>query len=111
VSPTTTFITSHALNEPDSEAHRDAHHRFAEYVAAHQPPLLDFQAYVSDDQSELKLIFVFPDADASAAAQPSEPNRQDFRDSRLAGLLAAGLVVLLFVLAVYAGSISGSGVA
>jgi hypothetical protein len=111
VSPTTTFITSHALTEPEPEANRDAHHRFAEYVAAHQPPLLDFQAYVSDDQSELKLIFVFPDAEASAAAQASEPPHEGFRDSRLAGLLAAAVVVLLFVVAVYAGSISGSGVA
>lgn len=109
MSATTTFITSHALNEPESEPNRDAQRRFAEYVEAHEPPLLDFQAYVSDDTSELKLIFVFPDA--SAPAESSEPMNQDFRDSRLAGLLGAAVIVMLIFVAVYAGNIGASAVA
>lgn len=82
-----TVITSHSLDGRESQANHDEQRRFAEFVTAHQPPLLDFQAYVSEDKSQLKLIFVFPDdgAGASAATRP-EPKDERFRDSGLAVL-------------------------
>ena len=103
-----TLITSHSLDDRESETNHDEQRRFAEFVAAHQPQLLDFQAYVSEDKSQLKLVFVFPDDGASAAvgARP-EPNGQRFRDSGLAGVLAGVAILALSFAAVYLGSVGG----
>jgi hypothetical protein len=106
-----TLITSHSLEGPESEANHSEQRRFAEFVSARQPQLLDFQAYVSDDKRQLKLMFVFPDGAGSdeRSAEP-EPLHRDFRDSGLAAvLIGAALLVLVFV-AAYIGSI-GSPVA
>jgi hypothetical protein len=102
--PTITFITSHALTGLESQSNREAQERFAEYVDVHRPPLLDFQAYLSDDRSELKLFFVFPDVGAQVDPAHREQRATGFRESRLAGLLAGAVIVMLFFVAVYAGS-------
>jgi hypothetical protein len=104
-----TFITSHSLDDREPEANRDDQRRFAEFVAAHRPQLLDFQAYVSEDKSQLKLIFVFPDSGAGARAETRpEPNDQRDRASGLAGVLARAVIVALFFAAVYIGSVGAS---
>ena len=103
-----TLITSHSLDGPESEANHEEQRRFAEFVTARQPQLLDFQAYVSDDRRQLKLMFVFPDgAGGDQVSTDSEPLDRHFRDSGLAAVLTgAALVVLVFV-AAYVGSVGG----
>ena len=100
-----TLVTSHSLDGRTSEANQDEQRRFAEFVAAHQPPLLDFQAYVSEDSKQLKLFFVFPDGADAPASSRSESKDQPFRDSGLAALLAGAAIVALFFAAVYLGSV------
>lgn len=102
-----TFMTSHPLDERKTDAFDDEHRRFAEFVAAHQPHLLDFQAYVNEDKSELKLFFVFPDAEVGVREPASpEPMDRPFRDSGWAAVLAAATILVLYVVAVYLGSVS-----
>ena len=109
MSPSVTLITSHSLDGPESQANHEEQRRFAEFVTARQPQLLDFQAYVSEDKRQLKLMFVFPDGDAAVpVVTPAEPNDRPFRDSGLAGLLAGAAVVALFFAAVYLGSVNGA---
>jgi hypothetical protein len=107
VSPSVTLVTSHSLDGPESEANHEEQRRFVEFVTARQPQLLDFQAYVSEDKRQLKLLFVFPDEDGGDrdATEP-EPNDRRFQDSGLAGLLAGAAIVALFLAAVYLGSIA-----
>lgn len=100
-----TFVTSHSLDGRTSEANQDEQRRFADYVAAHQPPLLDFQAYVSEDSKQLKLFFVFPDSVDAPTSSRGESEDQPFRDSGLAALLAGAAIVALFFVAVYLGSV------
>lgn len=96
-----TFITSHSLDGRTSEENQEEQRRFAAFVVAHQPQLLDFQAYVSEDNKQLKLFFVFPDrADGPASNRP-EPKVQRFQDSGLAALLAGAAILALFLVAVY----------
>jgi hypothetical protein len=107
MSSSVTLITSHSLDGPESEANHEEQRRFAEFVTAHQPQLLDFQAYVSEDKRQLRLMFVFPDEDAGErAATNPEPKERRFQDSGLAGLLAGAAIVALFFAAVYLGSVA-----
>ena len=103
------FITSHSLDGSESDANNDEQRRLAEFVTAHQPSLLDFQAYVSEDRSQLKLFFVFPDHGvvAGTGTRP-EPKDQRFRDSGLAGVLAGAAIAALAFTAVFLGSIGAS---
>lgn len=100
-----TLITTHSLRGAESEANHEQQRRFAEFVTTRQPQLLDFQAYVSDDQRQLKLMFVFPD-DAERGQQAASPEPADgrFRDSGLAGVLAGAALVVLAFVAAYLGS-------
>lgn len=70
-----------------------------------QPQLLDFQAYVSEDGRQLKLMFVFPEGEAGPrpASRP-EPARRGLRDSGVAGVLAGAAIVVMFLAAAYLGS-------
>ncbi len=99
-----TLITTHSLDGAESEANHDEQRRFAEFVASRQPQLLDFQAYVSDDQRQLKLMFVFPDAERGQQAGGLEPVDRRFRDSGLAGVLAGAALAVLAFVAAYVGS-------
>lgn len=108
MTPSLTLITSHALDGPESESNQDEQRRFAEFVDARQPQLLDFQAYVSEDKRELKLMFVFPDGAGTAPRTAGlEPGDRPFRDSGLAGILAATAIVLLVFAGAYLGSFGG----
>lgn len=100
-----TFITSHSLDGRTSEANQEEQRRFAAFVAAHEPQLLDFQAYVSEDNRQLKLFFVFPDGAGGPASSRPAPKDRRFRDSSLAGLLAGAAIVALSFVAVYLGSV------
>jgi hypothetical protein len=109
MSPPITFITSHLLDGRESKASNEEQRRFAEFVTANQPRLLDFQAYVSEDKRQLKLFFVFPETGGiELAPVHPEPDDQGFRDSALAGLLAGAAIVVLFLAAVYVGSVGAS---
>lgn len=102
-----TLITSHSLDGPESEANHEEQRRFAEFVTARQPQLLDFQAYVSEDKRQLKLMFVFPGEDAAdREATDPEPSDRRFLDSGLAALLAGAAIVVLFFAGVYLGSVA-----
>ena len=109
MSPPITLITSYSLDGWESEANHDEQRRFAEFVAEHQPQLLDFQAYVSEDKSQLKLYFVFPDHGAGAPMETRpEPSDRRFQGSGLAGVLAGAMIVALFFAAVYLASVGAS---
>ena len=107
MSSSVTLVTSHSLDGPESEANYEEQRRFAEFVTARQPQLLDFQAYVSEDKRQLKLMFVFPNEDAGdREAMDPKPSDRRFRDSGLAALLAGAAIVALFFAAVYLGSVA-----
>lgn len=59
------FITTHAINDGAAEAYEAQHGAFADFVNANEPDLLSFQAWMSDDRTEVTFIFVFPDAEAA----------------------------------------------
>jgi hypothetical protein len=102
-----TFMTSHPLAEREAVGLDSRQRSFAEYVAAHQPRLLDFHAYVNQDKSELKLFFVFPDdGEGERVDASAEPMDRPFRDSGWAGLLAAAAIVVLVFIGVFLGSVS-----
>ena len=106
MSPSVTLITSHSLRGPESEANHEEQRQFAEFVTARQPRLLDFQAYVSEDNRHLKLMFVFPqDAERGKETAGLEPDERRFRDSGLAGVLAGAAIAVLVFAAAYLGSI------
>jgi len=105
MTPSVTLMTTHSLDGTESEANHEEQRRFAEFVTSRQPRLLDFQAYVSEDQRKLKLLFAFPD-DAARGRQASRPEPADgrFRDSGLAGVLAGVALAVLAFVAAYLGS-------
>ena len=106
MSPSVTWITSHSLDGPESEANDEEQRRFAEFVAARQPRLLDFQAYVSEDRRQLKFMFAFPD-EAEPHREAAGVGQRDrrFRDSGLAGILAGAVIAVLVFAAAYLGSV------
>ena len=59
------FITTHVLNEGKLEDYLDQNRDFRDFVEANGPRLLDFQVYMSEDQSEVTFVFVYPDAAAA----------------------------------------------
>jgi hypothetical protein len=93
---TTTFITTHAIgNDHVGEMGRE-HRRFADFVTANAPRLLDFQAYVNEEKTAVKLAFVFPDV-ASDHDHLTDGAARSLRDSGWAALgAAASILVLLF---------------
>ena len=93
---TTTFITTHSIDDGHAAEIAKEHRRFADFVTANEPRLLDFQAYVNEDNTALKLVFVFPDEEP-ALDQPTDGTPRPLRDSCWAALgAAASIVVLLF---------------
>ena len=100
-----TLITTHSLDGAESDTNHEEQRQFAEFVSARQPQLLDFQAYVSDDRRQLKLMFVFSDeAEGGRDAALPEPADRLFRGSGLAGVLGGAALAVLALVAAYLGS-------
>jgi hypothetical protein len=93
---TTTFITTHAIGNDHVGEIGQEHRRFADFVTANEPRLLDFQAYVNEEKTALKLVFVFPD-EPPEDDHPTDGTERSLRDSGWAALGAAtSILVLLF---------------
>jgi hypothetical protein len=93
---TTTFITTHSIGDGRAAEIGQEHRRFADFVTANEPRLRDFQAYVNEEKTALKLVFVFPDEEP-ALDQATDGTERSLRDSGWAALgAAASIVVLLF---------------
>jgi hypothetical protein len=96
---TTTFTTHHALRAVESNRH-DEHRRFADFVRTREPQLLDFQAYVTEDHEQLRLIFSFRDSSEAERATSTG----SVRESAWLGLLAGATVLCLLAVGIYLGN-------
>ena len=59
------FVSTHTINEGKLDDFMGQLRLFAEFVEVNEPNLIDFKAFLDDDQTEVSLVFVYPDSDAA----------------------------------------------
>lgn len=59
------FVTTHSINDGKLDEYEAQHGPFVEFIEAHEPRLLDFQAYMNEARTEVTFLFTFPDAEAA----------------------------------------------
>ena len=67
VSGPLTFVTTHTINDGKLADYMRQHSEFITFLETNEPRLLDFRAYMNEEQTEVTFLFVFPDAEAAAA--------------------------------------------
>lgn len=62
-----TFVTTHTINDGKLADYMRQHSEFVTFLETNEPRLLDFRAYMNEEQTEVTFLFVFPDAEAADA--------------------------------------------
>jgi hypothetical protein len=67
MAPPFIFVTTHTINAGLLDEYEAQHGPFIDFVRENEPRLIDFQAFMDEDRTEVTFLFVFPDAEAADA--------------------------------------------